>query len=189
MFYFKVVRIFRFLHKSIDSILTIVMIRNAFRLWEQEVNRRGGLLGRPVKLILYDDKSQKELVRWLYKKLILEDKVDLIFSPYGTPLTLEASKVSERQKKVMLVCAASGEQIWERQYQYVFGVYALAKRYFIGLLDLMKKRKYRPKVLGMTIAPIHPDFYQKVGNIAEEYSAHLSGNRMKGSPSPEPSDS
>ena len=223
------------------------MIRNAFRLWEQEVNRRGGLLGRPVKLILYDDKSQKALVRRLYQKLILEDKVDLVFSPYGTPLTLEASKVSERQNKVMLACAASGEQIWERQYKYVFGVYALAKRYFIGLLDLMaregfenvailyedspfhndvaagttfwakrfgidvplklsfknatsefdkllakaidvgadglilsaysqecyrfldlmKKRKFRPRVLGMTIAPIHPDFYQKVGNIAE----------------------
>jgi branched-chain amino acid transport system substrate-binding protein len=223
------------------------MIRNAFRLWEQGVNIRGGLLGRPVKLILYDDKSQKELVRRLYKKLILEDKVDFVFSPYGTPLTLEASNVSERQKKVMLACAASGEQIWERQYKYVFGVYALAKRYFIGLLDLMaregfenvailyedspfhndvavgtamwakrfgidvplklpfinaksefgklleksidvdadglvlsaysqecyqfldlmKKRKYRPKVLGITIAPTHPDFYQNAGNIAE----------------------
>jgi branched-chain amino acid transport system substrate-binding protein len=224
-----------------------LMIQNAFRLWEQEVNLRGGLLGRPVKLILYDDKSQKKRVRQLYKKLILEDKVDLVFSPYGTPLTLEASKVSENNKMVMLACAASGEQIWERQYKYVFGVYALAKRYFVGLLDLMaregfeklailyedspfhqdvaagtvlwakrfgidvslkapftnaeskfpgllekaievnadglivsaysqecyqfldlmKKKKYRPKVLAFTIAPIHPEFYQKVGMIAE----------------------
>ena len=223
------------------------MIRNAFRLWEQEVNLRGGLLGRPVKLILYDDKSQKKRVRQLYKKLIMEEKVDLVFSPYGTPLTLVASEVSEQNKMVMLACAASGEQIWERQYNYVFGVYALAKRYFIGLLDLMaregfekvailyedspfhkdvaegtafwakrfgievtlkkpfvnatsefrkllgkaidvnvdglifsaysqecyqfldlmKKIKYRPKVLGMTIAPIHPDFFKKAGNIAE----------------------
>ena len=36
------------------------MIRDGFRLWEKEINQRGGLLGRPVKLILYDDKSQKE---------------------------------------------------------------------------------------------------------------------------------
>jgi branched-chain amino acid transport system substrate-binding protein len=223
------------------------MIQNAFRLWEQEVNLRGGLLGRPVKLVLYDDKSQKKRVRQLYKKLILEDKVDLVFSPYGTPLTLEASKVSEQSKMVMLACAASGEQIWERQYKYVFGVYALAKRYFVGLLDLMaregfenlailhedspfhqdvaagtafwakrfgidvslkapftnaksefpgllekaidvnadglivsaysqecyqfldlmKKKKYHPKVLALTIAPIHPEFYQKAGIIAE----------------------
>ena len=93
------------------------MIRNAFRLWEQEVNIRGGLLGRPVKLILYDDKSQKKRVRQLYKKLIMEEKVDLVFSPYGTPLTLVASEVSERNKMVMLACAASGEQIWEPKYK------------------------------------------------------------------------
>ena len=60
-----------------------LMIQNAFRLWEQEVNLRGGLLGRPVKLILYDDKSQKQHVGQLYQKLIFEDKVDLVFSPYG----------------------------------------------------------------------------------------------------------
>ena len=223
------------------------MIQNAFKLWEQEVNLRGGLLGRPVKLILYDDKSQKKRVRQLYKKLIMEDKVDLVFSPYGTPLTLEASTVSEQSKMVMLACAASGEQIWEREYKYMFGVYALAKRYFVGLLDLMarkgfeklailyedspfhqdvaagtaywanrfgidvilkkpfvnaksefpgllektidvdadglivsaysqecyqfldlmKKSKYRPKALALTIAPIHPDFYKKAGVIAE----------------------
>lgn len=110
------------------------MIQNAFSLWEQEINTRGGLLGRPVKLILYDDKSQEKLVRQLYQKLILEEKVDLVFSPNGTPLTLAASEVSERNRMVMLACAASGEQIWERQYKYVFGVYALAKRYFKGVL-------------------------------------------------------
>jgi branched-chain amino acid transport system substrate-binding protein len=126
------------------------MIRNAFRLWEQEVNARGGILGRPVKLILHDDKSQKKRVRQLYKKLIVEEKVDFVFSPYGTPLTLAASEISERNKMVMLACAASGELIWERQYKYIFGVYALAKRYFIGLLDLMaregfeKERSFMP---------------------------------------------
>jgi len=65
----------------------------------------------------------------LYKNLIMEDKVDLVFAPYGTPLTLEASKISEHSKMVMLACAASGEQIWERQYKYAFGVYVFAKRY------------------------------------------------------------
>ena len=102
------------------------MVRNGFKLWEMDVNQRGGLLGRPVKLILYDDKSQKERVGKLYEKLIYEDKVDLVFSPYGTPLTLAASEISEKKHMVMLACAASGEKIWERGYEYVFGVYALA---------------------------------------------------------------
>jgi len=102
-------------------------------------NQRGGLLGRPVKLILYDDKSREELVRSFYEKLITEDKVDLLFSPYSTTLTLVASEISERHHFVMLASGASGESIWERDYRYVFGVYAPAGRYFIGFLDLIAR--------------------------------------------------
>ena len=133
------------------------MVRKAFRLWEQEVNDSGGLLGRPVKLILYDDKSQKELVRKLYAKLIEQDKVDLVFSPYGTPLTLLASEVSEQKKMVMLACAASGEKIWERGYKYVFGVYALANRYYIGFLDLMAREGFETVAIIYENSPFHID--------------------------------
>lgn len=115
------------------------MIRNAYRLWEKEVNRNGGLLGRSVKLILYNDKSKKQLVRDFYEKLITEDKVDLILSPYSTTLTLVASEISERHKFVMLASGASGESIWERGYRYIFGVYAPAGRYFVGFLDLIAR--------------------------------------------------
>jgi len=69
--------------------------------------------------------------------------VDFVFSPYGTPLTLVASEISEKHKKIMLACAASGEVIWERGYRYVFGVYALANRYFIGLLDIMARNGHQ----------------------------------------------
>ena len=131
------------------------MVRKAFKLWEQEVNNQGGLLGRPVRLILYDDKSQKELVRKLYAKLINQDKVDLVFSPYGTPLTLVASEVSEQKKMVMLACAASGEKIWERGYKYVFGVYALANRYFIGFLDLIAREGLETITIIYENSPFH----------------------------------
>jgi len=118
---------------------TSSMIQEGFRLWEKQINQRGGLLGRPVKIILHDDKSQKDRVEPLYEKLITKEKVDLVPSPYGTPLTFKASQASERHGYVMLACAAAGEKIWERGYQYIFGVYALADRYFIGLLDLMAR--------------------------------------------------
>jgi len=118
---------------------TSFMIRNAYKLWVEQVNKRGGLLGRPVKLILYDDKSNKDRVRPLYEKLITQDRVDLVLAPYGTPLTLVASEVTERHGYVMVACAAAGEQIWERGYRYVFGMHALSKRYFIGYLDLVAR--------------------------------------------------
>ncbi len=112
------------------------MMQLAYRLWEKQINSTGGLLGRPVRLIFYDDRSQKELARKYYEKLILEDKVDLVFAPYGTTLTYAASEVTERHGFVLMACAASGEMIWQRGYRYVFGVYGIANRYFIGFLDL-----------------------------------------------------
>jgi len=120
-----------------------LMIQKAYRLWEHEINQKGGLLGRKVELLLYNDKSQKERTRALYRKLILADGVDFVFSPYGTPLTLVASEISEKHNMIMLACAASGEAIWERGYRYVFGVYALANRYFIGLLDIMARHGHQ----------------------------------------------
>ena len=121
---------------------TSAMIQRGYKLWVEQINKKGGLLGRPVKLILYNDKSKKDLVATLYERLILEDGVDLTLSPYGTPLTMVASEVTEKYSYVMLACAAAGEKIWERGYKYIFGVYALADRYFIGFQDLMAREGF-----------------------------------------------
>jgi branched-chain amino acid transport system substrate-binding protein len=116
-----------------------LMVRDAMRLWESQVNQRGGLLGRPVKLILYDDQSRPELVRELYRQLIDKDKVDLLLSPYGTELTLAASEVTEPQKYVLLG-SASGDSIWLRGYKYIFGIHAPGGRYLIGFLDVIARQ-------------------------------------------------
>jgi len=118
---------------------TSFMIQNAYKLWVERVNKHGGLLGRPVQLKLYDDKSQKDRVRFLYEKLITKDRVDFVLAPYGTPLTLVASEVAERQGYVMVACAAAGEEIWQRGYRSIFGMHALSKRYFIGFLDIVAR--------------------------------------------------
>ncbi len=115
------------------------MIRLAYQLWEKQINESGGLLGRRVRLVLYDDKSQKEWVEKYYEKLIVEDKVDLVLAPYGTGLSYVASEVTERHGFVLLASGASGEMIWNRGFRFVFGVYGTAKRYFIGFLDLVAR--------------------------------------------------
>jgi branched-chain amino acid transport system substrate-binding protein len=56
----------------------------AHDIWKEDINRRGGLLGRPVDFICYDDHSDASLVRGLYQKLIDDDKVDLVIGGYGT---------------------------------------------------------------------------------------------------------
>ncbi len=115
------------------------MVMNAYKLWEKQVNNRGGILGRPVKLVLRDDKSSPQMVRKLYEELIIEDHVDLLLAPYGSPLTMVASEVSEKHKMLMLACSASSEQLWNRGFQYLVGMYATADRYFIGFLDLIAR--------------------------------------------------
>ena len=51
------------------------------QIWEEEVNAKGGLLGRPIKLVYYDDQSQAAPVPGIYTKLLDVDKVDLILGP------------------------------------------------------------------------------------------------------------
>jgi branched-chain amino acid transport system substrate-binding protein len=56
----------------------------ALELWRDDVNAKGGLLGRPVELVYYDDQSNPSNVPGIYTKLINVDKVDLILGPYAT---------------------------------------------------------------------------------------------------------
>ncbi len=119
------------------------MIRKAFELWKEEINEKGGLLGKKVRLILYNDKSETALTETLYEKLIEEDKVDLVFSPYSTPLTNVAAKVCERHQKLMLAIAAAADAPWEKKPKYLFQLYAPAKRQFIGLLDMMARKRLK----------------------------------------------
>src|SRR5204863_9945721 len=62
----------------------------ALKIWEEDVNARGGLLGRPVALVYYDDQSNGSLVPGIYAKLIDVDKVDLVVSSYGTNVAAPA---------------------------------------------------------------------------------------------------
>jgi branched-chain amino acid transport system substrate-binding protein len=65
----------------------------AMQIWEEEVNARGGILGRPVKLVYYDDQSNPSTVPGLYTKLLDVDKVDVIVSGYGTNMIAPAMPV------------------------------------------------------------------------------------------------
>jgi branched-chain amino acid transport system substrate-binding protein len=65
----------------------------AMQIWEKEINARGGLLGRPVKLIFYDDQSNPSLIPGIYTKLLDVDKVDIVVSGYATNMIAPAMPV------------------------------------------------------------------------------------------------
>lgn len=62
---------------------------NAYELWKDTVNARGGLdvggVKRPIEFVAYDDQSDANKSRQIYEKLIVSDKVDLLLAPYGSP--------------------------------------------------------------------------------------------------------
>jgi len=74
----------------------------AMQIWRDDVNAKGGLLGRPVKLINYDDQSNPATVPGIYTKLIDVDKVDFIVSGYGTNLVAPAMPVAISHDRLFL---------------------------------------------------------------------------------------
>jgi branched-chain amino acid transport system substrate-binding protein len=78
------------------------------QIWEEEVNAKGGLLGRPVKLIHYDDQSQSAPVPGIYTKLLDVDKVDLVLGPYATVPAAAAMPVVMQKQKMMIILFGLG---------------------------------------------------------------------------------
>jgi branched-chain amino acid transport system substrate-binding protein len=74
----------------------------AQKIWEEDVNAEGGLLGRPVKLVPYDDQTNTATVSGIYTKLLDVDKVDLIIGGYGTNVLAAALPLIIQRHKVFL---------------------------------------------------------------------------------------
>jgi ABC-type branched-subunit amino acid transport system substrate-binding protein len=82
-------------------------------IYVDQLNRRGGLLGRKVEWIVKDDQSKPELARTLYEQLVTSEKVDLLMGPYATGAILSAMGVAQRYNKVLV--------------HHTFGIPSLAK--------------------------------------------------------------
>lgn len=72
------------------------------KIWEDETNAKGGLIGRPVKLVYYDDQSNPSTVPGIYTKLLDVDKVDLVISGYATNMVAPAMPVVMQKKKTFV---------------------------------------------------------------------------------------
>ena len=125
--------------------------KDGYQLCEKEVNDKGGLLGRKMQFVIYDDRSDPPTAIKLYEKLITEDKVELVMGPYSSPVTKAASTVSEKYKKIMVASLAAETAIWERGFKYLFMTISPAEVYNEGLVELAAERGLK------TIAVINED--------------------------------
>ena len=74
----------------------------ALKMWVEDVNARGGLLGRKVEFIAYDDQTNPSLVPGIYTKLLDVDKVDLLIAPYGTNVTAPIMPLVKQRDKLLM---------------------------------------------------------------------------------------
>jgi branched-chain amino acid transport system substrate-binding protein len=114
---------------------------HGLQMWVEDVNTRGGLLGRQVALVYYDDESKPETGAKLYEKLITDDKVDLLVGPYSSAVTMAASTVAEKHGIPMVSAGASASEIWGRGFKNVFGLYTPANTYMDQILDFAHQQR------------------------------------------------
>ena len=74
----------------------------ALQIWRDDVNAKGGLLGRKVELISYDDQSNPAVVPGIYTKLLDIDKVDLLIAPYATNVTAPIMPLVKQRDKLLM---------------------------------------------------------------------------------------
>jgi branched-chain amino acid transport system substrate-binding protein len=127
----------------------------AHKIWEQDTNATDGLLGRPVKLIYYDDQSNPATVPDIYVKLLDVDKVDLVLSPYGTNLQAPAMPIAMQRKKVFisLLGNAVNSAFNYSNYFNVSPVGPVPKQSVTkGFIDLAVRQNPKPRTIAIVAA-------------------------------------
>ncbi len=111
---------------------------NSYHLYVDQMNAKGGWLGKKIDMIILDDKSDKQTSIKLYEKLITQDKVDLTMGPYSSGITDAVANVLERYKYPTLAPGAASGIIWKKGRKYLFDIIAVAQDYQKGALHIAK---------------------------------------------------
>src|SRR6266699_5212117 len=114
--------------------------KEGYEVCADELNAKGGLLGRKVEFVMYDDQSSTQTAQRLYEKLITEDKVDAVMGPYSSGITESVAGISEKYKKVLVSPLAATTSIFRQGRKYIFMVISPAEVYLEGLVDMAAKR-------------------------------------------------
>src|SRR6202166_1878543 len=108
-------------------------------LWRMQANARGGLGGRQIEFVVYDDRSDPGTAARLYERLITNDNVNFGISSLGSAPAATGSAVAEKHKIVMINGGGAAEAIQQRGFKYVFQTAARISAYADGVLPLIEK--------------------------------------------------
>jgi branched-chain amino acid transport system substrate-binding protein len=127
----------------------------AMEIWRDDVNKKGGLLGRPIEFVYYDDATQPAKVPPIYTKLLNVDKVDLVVSSYGTNEIAPAMPIVMRKKLVfpsLFGLAVNDEFKYNRYFQIMPAGPEPKADWSRGFFELAAEQKPKPKTVAIVAA-------------------------------------
>lgn len=137
------------------------------RLWAEDVNARGGLLGRPVELVTYDDGSNGSQVPGIYTKLIDVDKCDLVVSGYATAIIAPAMPVVMQRNMTFVSLFGTGVNDgfrYDRYFSMSTGGSDVKGTFAKGFLDIAMAMDPRPRSIALVY--LDSDFHQRTHESA-----------------------
>jgi branched-chain amino acid transport system substrate-binding protein len=145
----------------------------AIQIWKDEINAKGGLLGRPVELVYYDDQSNPSLVPGIYSKLISVDRADLLISPFATNQIAPAMPIVMQRKMVYMALFGTGvndEFKYDRYFQILPNGPESKRSLSIGYFETAMTMEPKPRTVAIVGADA--EFSQNVlegarANIAQ----------------------
>lgn len=121
--------------------------RRGLELWQQQVNGRGGILGRIVELRILDDRSEAVETGPLYLRLIREENADVLFGPYGSAASAVGAAVAERARRVMINASGAAKAVHKAGHIHVFQVPAPYEAHGEGVLALVRAAGLRSMLI------------------------------------------
>jgi len=157
--------------------------------WANELNSKGGIgfAGRklPVRLFLYDDRSDEATARRMYERLATVDRVNFMLGPYSSPLTFAASTAAEIHKVPFLAICANSPKIYERGYKWIACIIDEAPRYTYRYWEMIREEGLAKTVSFVVEDTLHPrGVHQGAKVLAEDgglrvLSSHIVPKEMK----------
>lgn len=130
--------------------------KDAYEFTVEKINAAGGVkVGnetRKLALKIYDNQSDVNLSVRQYTQLVSQDKVDLLLGPFASNFALADSAVSEKYKVPMVQGGGASDQIFSRQFKYIFGTLAPASNYFGSTVAMLKELDPAPKSVALLYA-------------------------------------
>jgi len=146
------------------------------QIWRDDVNAKGGLLGRPVQLVFYDDQSNPANVPALYTKLIEIDKVDLLIGPYATNMVAPVIPLLMQSKKTtigILANAANSKFHYDQYFSMLPTGPEPQKSFAEGFFQLAAAQQPRPKTVAIVAADA--EFAQNAADGARQAINEIGG--------------